>query len=91
MKTIRVGARDGLIEIQGSERLHRLTPDEARELVAEIYDAIPQEFNEKGEPLCPKCGEPAEEDRPGFWVCPYTECDGYHQTVWEGEDDREVG
>lgn len=90
MKTIRVGARDGLIEIQGSEKLHRLTPSEARAFVEEIWEVMPQEF-EDGVPLCPKCGEKAEEDRPRFWVCNVIECDGYHQTVYQGEVDREVG
>jgi hypothetical protein len=60
---------------------HALNYDEARELVDNIWAAIPVERSEDGTPICPKCGIEATEDTSGFWVCRVIECDGYHQLL----------
>lgn len=88
---VKVQTKDGFIELIGglySNAVARLTPGEARALVEEIYNAIPVEF-ENGEPVCPKCGmvgdNEGDEDEP-MWNCNQIECDGYHQTYYEGEE-----
>jgi hypothetical protein len=74
--------REGELLLVGG---HSLSYDEARELVDRIWAAIPVERSEDGSPICPKCGIEATEDTPGFWVCEVIECDGYHQSVDDGE------
>ena len=62
-----------------------LSYDEARDLVGRIWAAIPVERSGDGTPICSKCGMEATKDKPDFWVCSVIECDGYHQSVYDGE------
>ena len=77
---IEVKGEDGQLLVGGQA----LSYDEARDLVERIWASIPAERAEDGTPLCSKCGVKAIEDMPGFWVCEVIECDGYHQSIYEG-------
>jgi len=74
--------REGELLLIGGDAL---SYDEARELVDRIWGSIPVERSADGTPICQKCGIEATEDARGFWVCAVIECDGYHQSVDDGE------
>jgi hypothetical protein len=65
------------------------TPEEARSVVEQIYDAIEGvgEHDDEGNRLCPKCGCVLDTDEQENLYCAQSTCDGYLQIFEEGDDD----